>query len=73
MRNHVSRLERRWPRTDPANLWYSTPDERAALIRKALGRLGRPDAFPALQGEDYLGAFSPWFHAGGSTRLGWQT
>jgi hypothetical protein len=64
IRSRVNRLERHWPRTDPANLWYPTPDERAALLRKVLGRLGWPDPFPALQGEGYLGAFMPWFHAG---------
>ena len=65
VRNRVSRLERHWPRTDPANLWYPTPGERASLIRAVLGRLGRPDPFPALQGRGYLDAFTPWFHAGG--------
>jgi hypothetical protein len=64
IRSRLSRLESRWPRTDPADLWYPTPDESAALIRAVFGRLGRPDPFPALQGQSYLGAFMPWFHAG---------
>ena len=55
----------RSPRTDPENLWYPTPDERASLLRAVLGRLRRSDPFPALQGQGYLDAFSPWFRGGG--------
>jgi hypothetical protein len=65
IRSRMRRLERHWPRTDPANLWYPTLDERATLIRKVLGRLGRPDPFPTLQCQGYLDAFTPWFKAGG--------
>jgi hypothetical protein len=65
LRSRLSRLERHWPRVDESDLWYPTPDERAALLRKVLGRLGRPDPFPTLQCQGYLDAFTPWFKAGG--------
>jgi hypothetical protein len=60
------RLERHWPRTDPEYLWYPTPEERATLLRKVLGRIGRADPFPALQGRSYWDAFTPWYKAGGN-------
>jgi hypothetical protein len=65
LRSRLSRLKRHWPRTDPEDLWYPTPDERATLLRKVFGRLGRPDPFPALEGGRYVDAFMPWFKSGG--------
>jgi hypothetical protein len=65
LRSRLSRLERHWPRTDPEELWHPTLDERATLLSKVLGRLGRADPFPALQGRSYLDAFKPWYKAGG--------
>jgi hypothetical protein len=64
-RSRINRLERRVPHTDPANTWKATPEDRAALVRAVFRRLHRRDPFPSLEGTCYLGAFFPWFRAGG--------